>query len=392
MPRFSRGATLALVCAIYLAAGVTLASVGPSLAALAANVGQDIAVVGGQFTAFAGGTVLVQFLAAPLSARFGQRVVLLLGLLLMGGGVLGESLSSALLPLLAFAALGGLGFGCILAGGSVLVPRLFPERGTSALNLVNLFFGVGSIIGPLVAGWAATAYGKPQAGLWLGAGLLLALIPATFFAAEGQGGARGAGEAAGPVPWRLVLLLGLLLLVYSGTEIAVGGWAAIYLQATAGIGTGQAAVAVAGFWLALTIGRGLGAVLGLRIGGWRLLGLALTLLLAGAVLLATGVGAVAQSVAALLLIGLACGPVFPTTMAVVAAVSRGRSAAAGLALGVGNLGGATIPALMGVLVAGPGPGAGAVLVLVMACALLGLLAAAAWVGRGELSPTGARAG
>jgi fucose permease len=355
--------------------------VGPSLTALAANVGQAVAVVGSQFTAFALGSVVVQVAAAPLSARYGQRVVLLLGLLLMGAGVLGESLSRALAPLLGTALVGGLGFGCLLAAGSVLVPQIFPARGTSALNLVNLFFGVGSIIGPLVAGWAAGAYGQPQVALWLGSGLLLALAPGALFIAEGEGREQRAGAAQGAVPWRLVFLLGLLLLVYSGTEIAVGGWALLYLQGSAGMAQGQAAVAVSGFWMALTAGRGAGALLGLRLGGWRLLGLALGLLLAGATLLVVGVGDARLSVGALLVIGLASGPVFPTTMAVVASVSRGRGEAAGLALGIGNIGGATIPILMGVLVAGPGPGAGAGLVLGMAALLVVILGAVVWAMR-----------
>lgn len=384
--RLGRVATLALVCAGYLAAGVTLASVGPSLTALAANVGQEVAVVGGQFTAFALGTILVQVVAAPLSARYGQRVVLLLGLLLMGAGVLGESLSRALAPLLGLALVGGLGFGCLLAAGSVLVPRLFPARGTSALNLVNLFFGVGSIIGPLVAGWAATAYGRPQAALWLGSGLLLALAPTALLITEGDGHGGGAGGARGRVPWRLVLMLGLLLLVYSGTEIGVGGWASLYLQASAGMAQGQAAVAVAGFWMALTAGRAAGALLGLRLGGWRLLGLALGVLLAGAALLAASVGDARLSVVGLLLIGLAGGPVFPTTMAIVASVSRGRGEAAGLALAVGNVGGATIPALLGVLVTGPGPSAGAGLVLGLAALLVVTLGASLWAAARQGAP------
>lgn len=380
MARLGRGASLALICAIYVAAGLTLSAIGPSLAALANNAGLTLAMVGSQFTAFALGTVLVQFAAPPLGARYGLRSVLVGGMLLMGGGVLGESLSWSLAPLLGFAFLGGLGFGCVLAAGSVLVPRLFPARGTSALNLVNLFFGVGSIIGPLVAGWAATAFGLPQLALWLGAGLLLALLPGALFVGEGTQLSGAAGGPERPVPWPLVLLLGLLLLVYSGTEIGVAGWASLYLQSSVGMLPGQAAFVVAGFWLALTVGRGVGAVLGLWLGGWRLLGLSLSLMLAGAALLATGVGDGPRSVLALLLMGLACGPVFPTTMAVVAAVSGGRSGAAGLALGVGNLGGATIPVLLGVLVSGPGPAAGATLVLALVALLLGILGAAVWVG------------
>ncbi|NTU80927.1 MAG: MFS transporter [Chloroflexales bacterium] len=386
MPRLNREATLALVCAVYLAAGLALASVGPSLVALAANVGQGVAVIGSQFTAFSLGTVVVQLAAPPLSARYGQRAVLALGLLLMGGGVLGESLSRALAPLLLLALLGGLGFGCILAAGSVLVPRLYPARGTSTLNLVNLFFGVGSIIGPLVAGWSAARYGAPQAALWLGASLLLLLLPGALFAAEAPSGAGGGAGRGGAVPWGLVLLLGLLLLVYSGTEIAIGGWAAVYLQASLGMAPGQAAVVVAGFWLALTVGRAGGVLLGLRLGGWRLLLGALALMFVGTGLLALGVGDGARSVAALLLIGLACGPVFPTTMALVASVSGGRSGATGLALAVGNFGGASIPPLMGVLVQGPGPGAGAGLTLALAALLLGLLGAAAWAGRAQGLP------
>lgn len=391
LPRLGRGTTLALVCAGYFAAGVTLASVGPSLTALAANVGHDVAVVGGLFAAFSLGTIMVQVAAAPLSARYGQRVVLLLGLLLMGAGVLGESLSRALAPLLGLALVGGLGFGCLLAAGSVLVPQLFPARGTSALNLVNLFFGVGSIIGPLVAGWAATAYGRPQMAIWLGAGLLLALAPAALLIAEGEGRGGGAKAAEGPVPWRLVFMLGLLLLVYSGTEIGVGGWASLYLQGSAGMAPGQAAVAVAGFWMALTAGRGAGALLGLRLGGWRLLGLALLVLLAGAALLAVSVGDARLSVAALLLIGLAGGPVFPTTMAIVASVSRGRGGAAGLALAVGNVGGATIPPLLGVLLTGPGPSAGAALILGLGVALLVVLGAARWAAGRQGAPVSSRA-
>ena len=76
--------TLAIACAVFLSAGVVLASFGPSLPRLAANVGYDIAALGGLFTAISGGVVLAQFGAGPGSDRFGQRAVLAGGMLLMG--------------------------------------------------------------------------------------------------------------------------------------------------------------------------------------------------------------------------------------------------------------------------------------------------------------------
>jgi fucose permease len=372
MARFSRGATLALVCGVYAGAGLSLSSVGPSLPSLAENVGRDVAAVGAQFTAFSAGTVLVQFAAAPLGGRYGQRA-------LLGLGVLGESLSRELGWLLLFALLGGLGFGCVLAAGVLLVARLF-ARGASALNLVNVFFGVGSIVGPLAAGLGRARAGQPELAMMAGAVLLLALAPLLRWAAEAPADERGAAEG-GPVPWGLVTLLGVLLLLYSGIEIGVGGWAALYLELSAGMAPAQVALAVSGFWLALTAGRALGALLGLRVGPRVLLGGFLSLMAVAAGLIVLSVGDGAASAGALALFGLACGPIFPTTMALVAAVSGGRGAATSLALGVGNLGAGTIPPLLGVVLSGAGPRAGALLILAVAGLLLALFGLVALLHR-----------
>ncbi len=376
MAQLSRGGTLALACGVYTAAGLSLSSLGPSLPSLAAHVGQPVATVGAQFAAFSLGTVLVQLAAPPLGARFGQRAVLGLGALMLGLGMIGESLSGSLALLLAFALLGGLGFGCVLVAGVLLVARLYPERGASALNLVNLFFGVGAIMGPLVAELARARFGAPEVALILGAVVLIALAPLLALASEAAVVA-GQAAAAGPVPWGTVLLLGLLLLVYSGTEIAVGGWATLYLEMSAGMAPASVALALSGFWLALTAGRALGALLGLRIGTLALLGGSLTLILLAAVLLLATVGQASASVLALALLGLGCGPVFPTTMAMVTAISGGRSAAASLALAVGNLGAGSIPPLLGVVLNESGPRAGVLLLLAAALVMPLLLAAVA---------------
>src|SRR5690349_13778770 len=81
--------TLALVCAVFLAAGVALSGVGPALPLLALHIEQDIAVLGGLFTAISLGIILTQFGAGLASARFGQRIVLAGGMLLMCSGIMG---------------------------------------------------------------------------------------------------------------------------------------------------------------------------------------------------------------------------------------------------------------------------------------------------------------
>jgi fucose permease len=369
MPSLSPRATLVLICTLYLASGLTLASIGPNLSTLATNSGQDISVIGSLFTAFSLGTVLAQLPVPWLTARYGQRAVLTLGIVMMGTGVLGESLSRSLALLLSMGLLAGLGFGTILASGNLLVAQLFAHRSTSVLNLINLFFGVGSIIGPLIASWTRVSIGSSLATLWLGAGMFFLLAPvATLVPATARSSSRVTDRAT--PPWGLIMLFGLLLLVYSGIEIAIGGWSTIYLNASTGMALEQAAIAVSGFWLALTIGRGIGSILGLRLEAITLLRLAIGLLLAGTILLAISVGDVWRSVVALLIIGVASGPIFPSALALIARITQGHSSAIALTLAVANMGGALIPPLIGMILRTSGPHVMATTLLLLSCTVV----------------------
>lgn len=375
MPRLSPRATLTLICTLYFASGLTLSSIGPNLTILATNSGQDISVIGSLFTAFSLGTVVAQLPVPWLSARYSQRAVLTLGVVLMGGGVLGESLSRSLALLLSMGLLAGVGFGAILAAGNLLIAHLFAHRTTSLLNLINLFFGVGSIVGPLITGWAKVAIGSSLTTLWLGAGMLFLLAPIAARAPNTVQSSSSSSRAEGHVlPARgLIVIFGLLLLVYSGIEIAIGGWTTIYLNASTGMALERAAIVVSGFWLALTVGRGIGSILGLHVEAVTLLRLTIGLLLAGTILLATSVGDVGRSIAALLIIGIASGPIFPSALSLIARITQGQSSAITIVLAIGNMGGALIPPLIGMILRTSGPNAVATTFLLLSCTVLLLL-------------------
>lgn len=373
--------TLALACAAFLAAGVTLSGIGPALPLLALHIEQDIAVLGGLFTAISLGIILTQFGAGPASARFGQRVVLAAGMLLMGSGGIGVTFGHSLPILLAGALLFGIGFGGVLAAGNVLVGQLFPTRSAAALNGVNLFFGVGSMLGPAIAGLAGLRLGAPQTAVWVGAGLLLALVPIVLRYAT-QPAPQAAKQSAQERPQQRNTgwLLAVMLLIYIGTEVGFSGWLTVYLIAGSNMVPASAALIVSGFWLALTLGRALGTVLGLRLTSTQLLTSSLLGVLLGALLLVLGVGDSVTSIAGVLVLGLSCGPVFPTVLAIVATTARNSAATTSLVLAIGNGGGLIIPALLGVLLANYGPSAAAGLVLVAALAMLALCTAILWSG------------
>jgi fucose permease len=378
--RLTRG-TLVLVCAVFLFAGVTFSGLGPALPLLALHIEQDIAVLGGLFTAISLGIILTQFGAGLVSARFGQRFLLAAGMLLMGSGGIGVTLGRSLPILLAGALLFGIGFGGVLAAGNVLIGQLFPTRSAAALNGVNLFFGVGSMLGPAIAGLAGLRLGAPQTAIWVGAGLLLTLIPfILIFAARPPAQAARTQAQAQPEQRASGWMLAIMLLIYIGTEVGFSGWLTVYLIDGSAMTPASAALALSGFWLALTLGRALGAALGLRLAPAQLLTSSLLGMLIGALLLVLGVGDRAISIAGVLCLGLSCGPVFPTVLAIVATTARNSASTTSLVLAVGNCGGLIIPVLLGVLLASYGPGAAAGLVLGAALTMLTLCAAMLWAG------------
>jgi fucose permease len=373
--------TLALACAVFLSAGVALSGVGPALPLLALHIEQDLAVLGALFTAISLGIILTQFGAGPASVRFGLRFVLAAGMLLMGSGGIGITFGRSLATVLAGALLLGIGFGGILAAGNLLVGQLFSTRSAAALNGVNLFFAVGSMLGPAIAGLVGARLGTPQIAIWVGAGLLLALVPIIVnFAARPPAPAAKQPAKEQPQRRNTSWILALLLLIYIGTEVGFSGWLTVYLITGSSLAPATAALVVSGFWLALTLGRALGAVLGLRLTSAQLLIISLLGILIGALLLVLGVGDRATSIAAVLCLGLSCGPVFPTALAIVATTARNSATTTSFVLAIGNCGGLIVPALLGVLLASYGPGAAAGLVLVAALTMLTLCAAMLWAG------------
>lgn len=388
-------ATLAVASGLLLAFGILIASLGPALPDLARNTGHDLASLGRVFTALFLGAFLAQLVVGPLNdslgrhqgRRMGQRWLLLAGALLLALGMLGMTGSRSLPLLLGCAAMSGVGQGTLVITAHVLVAGLFSVRPAAALNLMNVFFGVGAVTGPAVAGLSLRWWGSALPPLWLGVGVLLMLallIPFLAAAPRAAPGDASAGDASGDAPGGrpagrvygapVLWALGIMLFAYVGAENAMGGWTATYLERATGMAPDSAALVTAGFWLALTCGRLVGAALGTRVSSATLLGISLGGSVVSGVLLVAGSGlgtGLVPTVAAVLLLGLCFGPVFPTAMAITTATfARASGTAASMVVALGNGGGAVLPWLQGVVLAEHGPRAGAWLVLAITAAML----------------------
>jgi len=378
-PRSTLAVTFMAIFVIGMFSGV----IGPLLPRLAARLSAPVEELGAIFTALFVGALLTQIAGGWLVERLGLRSTFLAGTAVLTLGVLGITASPDVPLLLASAFLFGLGQGAVDIGANVLVATVFSrERAVSAVNVLHFAFGAGAGLAPVLASLAVSRWATPMPALHLAAALGLGTLLAGSRLLLDPGVARQGGS--GPVATAVyrapsLWLLALLLFLYVGGEMGVGGWTTVYLGKTSSLGASSIAVVVSAFWLALTGGRLLGAILGARVGASTLLVWSVAGCCLGALLLVVGGGSVSLAVAGTLLLGVSYGPIFPTALVVATEhFPLAPSRAVSVVVSMSSLGGMLLPPLQGVLLERVSPLASTGLV---AAGAAGMLAALLFVRR-----------
>ncbi len=360
---------------MFFGLGLVTAALGPVLPELSSNTESSLAQIGFIFTMLFLGALSAQMIAGPLLDRLGQRPVLLTGLVLLAAGIMGVSLSRSFPLTLACALIGGLGHGAVDVGGNVTIAEAYAARRVSALNLLNLFFGIGAVAGPAISSLTLRIWSTAIPTLWIGVALLVLLVPFVNGSTTSHAGVPMHQASDRLTIYRVPILwvFGTILLLYVGTENGIGGWTTTFIDRTTTLGLDWAALVTSGFWLMLTAGRMLGVFLGTRYPSSKVLGLSLGGSLVGGILLTLGVGNAPLSIAGVLTLGFFFGPVFPTVLAITtASFPGGPGQAASVVVVLGSLGGMLLPWLQGVLLETNGPVASALFVAAGTAGMLAL--------------------
>jgi len=263
------------------------------------------------------GLIVASLSIGPLMDRKGKKVGLVLGLGLITIALFALANASQYgMVSLAMLVL-GLGGGMVVTGANALVSDITPESRSSTLNLLNLFFGLGGLLTPLIGGYL---FGGNALGLCY---LIAALTAATFLfhavtpmpPPTGQV-AFQTGEVGRLLRNPALALMSLFLFFYVACEVGVWNWLAKHLVAQ-GIPYKTAVGTLSlGFALGILIGRVVVSRVLTRIS-------AINVTLASAVLMAITTYGMLQTrdplVAGVLVFcaGLAMAPVFPTTLGMV---------------------------------------------------------------------------
>jgi MFS family permease len=142
-------------------------------------------------------TVIGELVTPRLVARYGYRLMLAMGLTLLGAPAFALAFPASLDTILAVCAVRGLGFALIVvAGGSLTASLIPPERRAEGLALAGLVAGVPALVATPLGLWLADRVGYPPVFIAGGAVALVAI--AVISGLPGRKAADPAPSPSGP--------------------------------------------------------------------------------------------------------------------------------------------------------------------------------------------------
>ena len=342
---------LAAILAIFVY-GMIAAMLGTILPELSERFHLSPSQNGTIASAQALGLILASLGVGPLLDNEGNKLGMVLGLVFISIALFALPRSPGFRTILLLLFLLGVGGGTLVTAANSLVSDVGAAHRATALNLVNLFFGLGGLATPFIA---ANLFKRN----WVRLCYTIAFLAVTTLAIEmltQMPGPAGTGfilADAGPVLGRPVLfLIGLFLFLYIGCEVGMWNWLVRHLIAQ-GIPESRA----------LNI-LSLGFALGLLIGRAGILPIlshvpAITVTLIGSVamavttFLALRTNKPAAAAVLVFLSGISMAPVFPTTIAIVGdAFPRMTGSAIGFVITCGWTGLAVSSRIIGAIAGG----------------------------------------
>jgi fucose permease len=279
----------------------------------------DAVTISWLFLFFSAGFLIASFNNGLLMTKLGVRRFLLLGVMLF---ILGTGLFSLKPPFALFLVTGtllGFGVGMMDAGLNAYIASL--PRNATLLNYLHAFYGIGALLGPLVAstllalqtGWQATYIVWSALALLLFCGLWFTFKqPSQLLKAEAE--ASTDRRIFAILRLRGVCLAAFFLVFYTGTEVSLGKWGYSFLTMARSGPLLFSAWIVSGYWCGLTLGRLTLANLAPRLGIRRLITLCLAGVMPG-LLLAWLLPGFWGAAPGLCLVGFSLGPLYPTMIA-----------------------------------------------------------------------------
>jgi fucose permease len=299
------------------------------------------------------GLIIASLGVGPLLDNEGKKIGLILGLAFISAALFALPRSANFRSIVLLLFLLGVGGGIVVTAANALVSDVGEAHRGAALNLVNLFFGLGGLTTPFIAAnlfarnWVRLCY--TIASLTV---VTLMIQMLTKMPAPASAAGFVLADAAPVLGRPLLILVGLFLFLYIGCEVGVWNWLPRHLIAQ-GIPESRALnILSLGFALGLLIGRlGISAIL-IRVPAVTVT-LFASVAMAVTTFLMLRTNRPGPALVLVFLSGLSMAPVFPTTLAIVGdAFPRMTSTAIGFVITCGWIGLAVSSRIIGAIAGG----------------------------------------
>ena len=263
------------------------------------------------------GLMIASVGVGPLMDNEGKKLGLVLGLALVGVALLSLPRSRGFGSIASLLFLLGLGAGVVVTGANSLVSDVGADHQAAALNLVNLFFGLGGMVTPFIS---ANLLKRDIVKLCYAAGIFAAIALAAQLAAPIPPPTRVQSfvwaDVGSLLGQPILLMLGMLLFLYVSCEVGIWNWLVQHLIAQ-GIPESRALnVLSLGFALGLLLGRVAVSPVLITVRP-EVVTLAAAILMAVTSYLVLTVRDVKWAWMLVFFAGVAMAPVFPTTLGIV---------------------------------------------------------------------------
>jgi len=256
---FSPPILLAFFCFILI--GISSGAPGVLLPSLINYYHVDNAVIGLLFLVSSVGYFLSAFASGILVERLGMRGFLLVGAGAFLVGTLGFGLEPPFAVILLTRLSVGLGIGMIETGLNIYISAL--PRSASLLNYLHAFYGIGALIGPVVAstilvlnwGWNSTYFVLAGLGvpMFLGFWLLFKHISTAASDTQDTQKSKSGTPLGDTLKLGIVWVASLFLLFYVGVEVSLGNWTYTFLLEDRHQNALLSGGVVSGYWFGLTL-------------------------------------------------------------------------------------------------------------------------------------------
>ncbi len=240
---------------VFILLGLARAVVGPTLPTLAEQAHVSLPAISIVFTATALGGLMGSLAGGWLYDRIAGHPILTAMMGVIAAIFFTIPMISSLWLLTGLFLLLGIAESTVDLGGNTLLVWIHREKVGPFMNALHFCFGVGAFLSPVIVGWIISRGGDI---IRVYSVLALLIIPiALGFLFLPSPPAHAATKAKEKDRMNLALVGGIAVFffLYTGSEVAFGGWIYTYAMKLNLTTTTQAAYLTSIFWGSLTLGR-----------------------------------------------------------------------------------------------------------------------------------------